>query len=144
MAIRDAEQAGLEAARYLVTPHSLIADIAGDRAIKLDWQLPQSNGRSSRGRMLAFPASTLARKGCYEMREMARRLNMRRSIINRQLSGEQDLTLRSLADLAWALDREITFELRQPRKSPGQNIGPATSTTGYSPIKVIAPPSSND
>src|SRR6266481_7263280 len=41
--------------------------------------------------------------------ELARRLETRRSDINRQLSGEAEITLRSLADLAWALDREVFF-----------------------------------
>ena len=56
--------------------------------------------------------------------ELARRLESRRSNINRQLSGEAEITLRSLADFAWALDREITFELRRPTKRRGQNIAP--------------------
>jgi hypothetical protein len=75
--------------------------------------------------------------------ELARRLESRRSNINRQLSGEAEITLRSLADFAWALDREITFELRRPDEAAGQNIAPITSTTGHKPIRVIATKSSN-
>ena len=71
--------------------------------------------------------------------ELARRLESRRSKINRQLSGESEITLRSLADLAWALDREITFELRRPDNAAGQNIAPQTSTIGHRPIRIIAP-----
>ncbi len=89
-------------------------------------------------------AVTEEKRAGLTQQELARRLNTRRSIVNRQLSGEKDLTLRSLADLAWALDREITFELRQSQKSPGQNIEPMTSTTGYSQIKVIAPQTPDD
>ena len=71
--------------------------------------------------------------------ELALRLESGRSNINRQLSGEAEITLRSLADLAWALDREITFELRRPDDATGQNIAPQTSTIGHRPIRIIAP-----
>ena len=76
--------------------------------------------------------------------ELARRLESGRSNINRQLSGEAEITLRSLADLAWALDREITFELRRPDQAVGQNIAPQTSTIGHRPIRIIAPKTSDE
>ena len=76
--------------------------------------------------------------------ELARRLQSGRFNINRQLSGEAEITLRSLADLAWALDHEITFELRPADAGAGQNIAPQTSTVGYQPIRIIAPKSLND
>src|ERR1700753_1301699 len=76
--------------------------------------------------------------------ELAQRLESRRSHINRQLSGEAEITLRSLADLAWALDREITFELRRPDEAAGQNIAPQTSTIGHRPIRIIAPKNSDE
>jgi hypothetical protein len=69
--------------------------------------------------------------------ELARRPEGHRSNINHQLSGEAEITLRSLADLAWALDREITFELRRPESTNGQNVAPATSTIGHKPAKII-------
>jgi transcriptional regulator with XRE-family HTH domain len=76
--------------------------------------------------------------------ELARRLQDKRSNVNRQLSGEDEITLRSLADLAWALDREITFELRRPGGTAGQNIAPLTSTVGHKPIRIIAPKMPSD
>jgi hypothetical protein len=76
--------------------------------------------------------------------DLARRLQSGRFNVNRQLSGEAEITLRSLADLAWALDREITFELRPADSVTGQNIAPQTSTVGYSPIRIVAPKSLND
>lgn len=75
--IRDAETAALNAARYLITPHSHIARIAGHRAIKLDWQLPKAQPSATQVGTVLFPASTLARKGCHEMREAARELNLK-------------------------------------------------------------------
>lgn len=70
--------------------------------------------------------------------ELARRLDTRRATVNRQLSGEAEITLRGLADLAWALDREISIELRRPQLRDGQNA-PMTSTAGYQPARIIAP-----
>ena len=76
--------------------------------------------------------------------ELAQRLESRRSHINRQLSGEAEITLRSLADLAWALDREITFELRRPDTTDGQNVAPVTSTIGHKPARIIGPKPPNE
>ena len=84
-------------------------------------------------------AVTEEKRAALTQQELARRLQSRRSNINRQLSGETEITLRSLADLAWALDREITFELRRPDNAAGQNIALQTSTIGHRPIRIIAP-----
>ena len=81
--------------------------------------------------------------GGLTQQELARRLETRRSDINRQLSGEAEITLRSLADLAWALDREVTVELRRADGAVGQNIAPTTSTIGYQPVRIIAPKTPN-
>jgi transcriptional regulator with XRE-family HTH domain len=82
-------------------------------------------------------ALTEEKRAGLTQQELARRLEMGRSVLNRQLSGESNLSLRSLADLAWALDREIAFELRRPIESAGQNIAPETSTIRYSQTRVI-------
>jgi transcriptional regulator with XRE-family HTH domain len=89
-------------------------------------------------------AITEEKRAGLTQQELARRLESERSNINRQLSGEAEMTLRSLADLAWALDREITFELRPISAVPGQNITPTTSTIGYQPVRIIAPKAPND
>jgi len=83
------------------------------------------------------------KSGGLTQQELARRLETRRSDINRQLSGEAEITLRSLADLAWALDREVTVELRRADSAVGQNIAPTTSTIGYQPVRIIAPKTPN-
>ena len=69
--------------------------------------------------------------------ELAKKLEVHRSLINRQLSGESNLTLRSLADLAWAMDMEISFELKKPAIEAGQNQSVTTSTIGHGQIKYI-------
>jgi hypothetical protein len=73
----------------------------------------------------------------FSQQGLARKLDTERSLINRQLSGEANLTLRSLADLAWAMDMEISFELKQPLPQAGRNQSMTTSTVGHSQIKYI-------
>ena len=67
----EAETAALAEAGKWITPHSGIAALAGARAEKLAWHLP-ALPRRTRGRRIIFPASTLARKGAAELREVAR------------------------------------------------------------------------
>jgi transcriptional regulator with XRE-family HTH domain len=59
---------------------------------------------------------------------LAKKLKMRRSDLARLLGGEDRLTLRAIAEIAGALDREITFELRPVAVAPGQNYLTETST----------------
>jgi transcriptional regulator with XRE-family HTH domain len=68
---------------------------------------------------------------------LAEKLGIKRSLINRQLAGEADISLRSLADLAWAMDMEISFELKQAETRAGQNHPVATSTVRHGQIKYI-------
>lgn len=45
---------------------------------------------------------------------IALKLGVDRSVVNRWLTGEANLTLRTVGELAWALDCDISFELRRP------------------------------
>ena len=86
-------------------------------------------------------------EGGLSQEALARKLDTERSLINRQLSGESNLTLRSLADLAWAMDLEISFELKKPSAEAGQNQpiqnqalqdqATTTSTVRHGQIKYI-------
>ncbi len=73
-ALLEAESAALAAARHWITPHSQVAALAGSRAVKLDWCLPDPPTSAQRGTRTVFPSSTLGRKGAYEVREVARQL----------------------------------------------------------------------
>jgi hypothetical protein len=73
---------------------------------------------------------------------LAEKLGIKRSVINQQLAGETDLSLRSLADLAWAMDMEISFELKRPaaeagQNHPVQNQAMTTSTVSHGQIRYI-------
>ena len=69
---------------------------------------------------------------------VAEKLDQKRSSINRQLSGEDHLTLRSVAELSWALGREINFELRKPVAESGQNINTETTTIGWKQPTLVS------
>lgn len=69
----ELEAAALAAADRIVTPHAAIARAFGERAVLLGWSSPPQTPRRARARggppRLWFPASTLGRKGAYELRE---------------------------------------------------------------------------
>lgn len=54
--------------------------------------------------------------------DIARALGVHRSVINREIRGHKDMTLGRVAELAWALGRDVKFELVEPVSAPGQNI----------------------
>lgn len=56
--------------------------------------------------------------------EIARSIGVHRSVISRELNGRQDITLGRIAELAWAMGREIEFELVEPKVAEGANIAP--------------------
>ena len=64
-----------------------------------------------RGELLRALSERKRERG-FSQEALAQKLETDRALINRQLSGESNLSLRSLADLAWALDLEISFELK--------------------------------
>jgi len=92
-------------------------------------------GRVQSELLRALAEKKMLRK--FSQQSLARKLQVHRSLINRQLSGEANLTLRSLADLAWALDMEITIELKDPMVEAGSNQTFMTSTIQHAPIKII-------
>ena len=70
--------------------------------------------------------------------EIARRIGVHRSIINRELQGRQDITLGRVAELAWAMGKRATLSLEPAVVRVGQNVivAPPIST-----ISVTAHPS---
>lgn len=51
---------------------------------------------------------------------LAEKMGVNRSVVNRRVTGQTNLTLQSLAELAWALDRELVVDLVRPKNL--QNI----------------------
>ncbi|PYT00688.1 MAG: vanw family protein [Acidobacteria bacterium] len=69
----DAERDALREARTIVTSHTEIASLFPNRSKLLDWNLPavkESRSKPANEKpVIVFPASTVGRKGCYELRE---------------------------------------------------------------------------
>jgi hypothetical protein len=61
------EAAALAAAEHWITPHTGIAALAACRAELLRWHRPERRAAPA-GKRLLFPASTVTRKGAYELR----------------------------------------------------------------------------
>lgn len=88
-AIVAAEAEALAAARTLLTPHCGIAACDASRTRTLDWIMPAARGRIIRGgRSILFPASALARKGAYALRDALRGLDL--DVIVAGRAQEQD------------------------------------------------------
>lgn len=56
------------------------------------------------------------------------------SVISRQLSGEANLTLRSIAEIAWAIGWVPSFALRKPEVDAGGNFFKPELTLG--PVEI--------
>ena len=60
--------------------------------------------------------------------KLATRLGVNRSVVNRQLTGLENLTYRTVVELAWAMGWEISFSMFKTRPEEGSNE-PAGSAT---------------
>jgi hypothetical protein len=68
----DAETEALKHAQKIITPHTQIASLFGERAEVIPWKTPHPQERlvpKNEKPVIVFPASTVGRKGCYELRE---------------------------------------------------------------------------
>ncbi|MBU1375906.1 MAG: helix-turn-helix domain-containing protein [Alphaproteobacteria bacterium] len=54
--------------------------------------------------------------------EIARRLDVHRSVINKELRGAKDITHGRVGELAYAMGYEPHFELRKVQAQPGVNM----------------------
>jgi transcriptional regulator with XRE-family HTH domain len=60
--------------------------------------------------------------------DVARKIDVHRSVISRELNGRKDITLGRVAELAWALGREISFDIVKPKEENGNNESIAENT----------------
>jgi hypothetical protein len=68
----DAETEALKHARKIITPHTQIASLFGERSKVIPWKTPPTKKRhqpTNEKPVIVFAASTVGRKGCYELRE---------------------------------------------------------------------------
>jgi hypothetical protein len=85
-----AEKAALEAAERVVTPHALVASQFPGKAELLDWHMPSAlrTPRTPKRRSIVFPGPSIARKGAYEVRALALRLDLEVVLLGGDLEGE--------------------------------------------------------
>ncbi|HVF85778.1 MAG TPA: VanW family protein [Abditibacteriaceae bacterium] len=87
--IADDEKAALGAARLLISPHSEVVALAGNRVLDLGWKTPVRAQQSThKHRIIAFPGPTAARKGAYEVREACRALGLEVRLLGSELEGD--------------------------------------------------------
>ena len=76
----EAETEALQNADKIITPHTEIAALFGEKAQILNWQMPNAKEikkTKNEKFTIVFPASTVGRKGCYELREAVRGLEVK-------------------------------------------------------------------
>jgi VanW like protein len=84
----EAENRALQSARRLITPHTDIAKLFPQKTTLLDWLLPIVATPPTSGKSILFPASTLGRKGAYDLREVAQALDLQLHLLGTELEGE--------------------------------------------------------
>ena len=87
----SAEREALQNAQAIITPHAGIAALFPNRATLLDWKLPEATKRTARPvnrkPVVVFPAATVGRKGCYELRDALRGLDVRLILLGPLIEG---------------------------------------------------------
>jgi VanW like protein len=89
--IVEAESDALAEARTLLSPHSGVAATDPSRTRHLDWNIPVARSRVVQGgKSVLFPASALARKGAYALREALQGLDLDVIVVGRAQEHDGD------------------------------------------------------
>ena len=88
----ETESEALQCANRIVTPHSEIAALYEHKAVSLDWTIPTKASKSparatTKTAKIAFPASTVGRKGAYELRAALQGLDVQLITMGAALEG---------------------------------------------------------
>jgi hypothetical protein len=112
-----AEKAALEAAERIISPHALVASQFPGKAELLDWHMPSPlrTPRTPKRRSIVFPGPSIARKGAYEVRALALRLDLEVVLLGGDLEGEgfwSGLPVRHAArsDLDWLREAGLVVQ----------------------------------
>lgn len=79
-ALIKAESEAFAAARKIITSHSAVAALFPEKADLVEWAIPEIKApkQEREGKpVIVFPASTVGRKGCYELRDAIRSLDVK-------------------------------------------------------------------
>jgi len=107
------------------------------------FQIAISPSKRAAGRFISRVRRTLQRALMEEAHvnginqsQIAKAISVHRSVVSRELNGRQDITLGRVAELAWALGRDIEFNLVVPRVPLGTNALPSTKATSDSTVHI--------
>lgn len=103
-AMIESESKALRQARRIITPHSEVASLFGERAELLDWVVPACKKQTKLGTKIVFPASTLGRKGAYELRDAALKMNLPIAVVGPFLESDdfwKDVIIERLSAENW-------------------------------------------
>lgn len=75
------------------------------------------------GRQLQTLHEERQQRGKFTQQDVARRLGVDRARVNKCFSGYNNLTLRTLAELVWAMDGEIEIKINLPKAATGASGG---------------------
>jgi vancomycin resistance protein VanW len=84
----DAEQAAIAGARRIITAHSRLASLHPGRSLVIDWAPARPLAAARGGNCFLFPASALARKGAFALREAIAGLDIVLLIRGRAREGD--------------------------------------------------------
>jgi hypothetical protein len=76
--LTDLENQALTQARKIISPHTELIEMFKNKAITLPWQTPSSPTETiiPTGKKILYPATTLGRKGAYEVKKLAQQFNL--------------------------------------------------------------------
>jgi hypothetical protein len=86
----SAESEALRHARNIITPHADIARLFAKRGRRIDWvtpKCPETRRQRNTKPNIVFPAATVGRKGCYELREAVRGLDVKLTLLGPLIEG---------------------------------------------------------
>lgn len=90
-ALVAAEKEALQNASAIITPHTGIASLFPRRGKLVSWQTPKAAKRDravkSEKPAIVFPAPTVGRKGCYELRDALRGLDVKIVLLGNLIEG---------------------------------------------------------
>lgn len=88
----EAETKALHHARKIITSHTEIASLYPEKAVLLDWKIPVVQSPKSKTQSpkptILFPASTVGRKGVYELREALKGLDVKLLLLGSIIESE--------------------------------------------------------
>ncbi|TGM59900.1 VanW family protein [Leptospira adleri] len=85
----ESETRALQSAQKILSPHSEILELFPKQAFPLRWSIPASKeNRVSEKKGILFPGSALGRKGAYEMKRLAKELNLSLYVLGNAMERE--------------------------------------------------------